>query len=160
MLWGMYKGFTKGLIISLANIAALFLGIWGGVLFSDWVSGFLISTFNFSKTYTPVIAFSIVFLGIIIGIYSFAKFVSNTIKAASLGFANQIAGAVFGVLKFALILSVLFFIIDAIDNSYSLLPAKVKEESLLYKPVSKIAPYIIPGLKSGSAGQIKVDISI
>jgi len=153
LVWGLYKGFSKGLVIELASLAAFFIGIWGAIYFSDFVSE-LLQDWGLTSKYLPVISFCLIFLGIIIAIYAFGKFIDKTIKAASLNSINKIAGAVFGGLKFALVLSVLFFVLDAFEKSYSVDASKVKEESLLYKPVSQIAPYIIPGLKNSKVGEL------
>ncbi|MEW6469333.1 MAG: CvpA family protein [Bacteroidota bacterium] len=153
LVWGLYKGFTKGLVIELATLAAFFLGIWGAIHFSDLVSA-LLHDWGLTSEYLPVIAFCLVFLGIIIGIYAFGKFVDRTVRAASLGLFNKLGGALFGTLKFAMLLSVLFFVIDAVEKSYPLVPLKAKESSLLYRPVSQIAPYVIPGLKDSKVGGI------
>ena len=153
LVWGLYKGFTKGLVIELASLAAFFIGVWGAIHFSDFVSG-LLSSWGLTSKYLPVISFCLVFLGIIIAIYAFGKFIDKTIKAASLSIINKIAGAVFGGLKFALLLSVVFFVMDAFEKSYSVDASKIKEESLLYKPVAQIAPYIIPGLRNSKVGEL------
>ena len=41
LLWGAYKGYTKGLIIEAASLAALVIGVYGAYRFSDLTSGFL-----------------------------------------------------------------------------------------------------------------------
>ena len=153
LVWGLYKGFSKGLVIELASLAAFFIGIWGAIHFSDFVSG-LLQGWGLTSKYLPVISFCLIFLGIIIAIYAFGKFIDKTIKAASLNIINKITGAVFGGLKFALMLSVLFFVLDAFEKSYSVDASKVKEESLVYKPVAQIALYIIPGLKDSKVGEL------
>lgn len=153
IIWGLYKGFTKGLVIELASLAAFFIGIWVAVHFSDLIAAIL-GGWGLSSKYLPVISFCLIFLGVIIAIYAFGKFIDKTVKAASLNIINKMAGAVFGGLKFALLLSILFFVLDAVEKSYSVDASKVKEESLLYGPVSQIAPYVIPGLEDSKVGAL------
>jgi hypothetical protein len=57
-------------------------------------------------------------------------------------------------LKFGLIMSILIFVLDAIEKSVRLIPGEIKEKSLLYEPVGKIAPMIIPGLKNSKMGKM------
>ena len=142
VVWGIYKGVTEGLIIQAAGIAAFFSGIWVAAAFSNKITPF----FSFADKYAPVVAFSLLFLLSVLLIFLTAKLVSKMVDNASLSPANKMAGAVFGGLKFALILSVLFFVIDAIELSYPMFEFKTKKESLLYKPVATIAPAVIPGL--------------
>lgn len=142
LIWGVYKGFTKGLIIEVAGLAAFFIGIWVATKFSGSLQGI----FSFAGEYRHIVSFSVLFLLSIILIFLVAKLINKLVKNASLSPLNKILGATFGGLKYALILSVLFFVIDAIENSYPILSIKTKEDSLLYKPIGLIAPAIIPGL--------------
>ena len=63
-----------------------------------------------------------------------------------LGAFNKIGGAIFGTLKFAFIISIGIFVVNLfrIDKVF---PAnKTIEKSMLYQPIKKIAPLIIPNL--------------
>jgi membrane protein required for colicin V production len=147
LIWGLYKGFTKGLIIEAATFVAFGLGIWAGIYFSDFVSKKIIQQFNWHSIYLPIISFAITFLGIIILVYFIAKLVQRLAEGMALGIFNKIGGAIFGVLKFAMILSVIIFMMDAIEKSYPLIKFKTKEESVLYKPLGKVAPMLIPAMR-------------
>lgn len=142
LIWGVYKGFTKGLIIEAAGLVAFFLGIWVATKFSESIQGL----FSFAGQYKNIVAFCVLFLLAIILIFLVAKLIDKIVKNASLSMVNKVLGATFGALKFALILSVLFFVLDAVEKSYPILSIKTKEESLLYKPLGLVAPAIIPGL--------------
>ncbi len=159
IVWGLYKGFTKGLIVEAATMIAFGLGIWGGIKFSDFVANQMKKTFSWNSPYLPIVAFAVTFLGIVILIYFIAKLVQGMVEGMALGAFNKIGGAIFGALKFALVMSVVIFMIDAVEQSYPLVTSKTKEESLLYKPVGKIAPMLIPALnKSKVAAMVpKVD---
>lgn len=150
LIWGIYKGFTKGLVIEVAGLAAFFLGIWAATKFSDDLKGI----FSFAGKYDSVVAFCLLFLAAIILIFLTAKLINKMVEGASLSSVNKVTGAAFGGLKFALILSVLFFVLDAVEKSYPMLSVKTKEESLLYKPVSLIAPTVIPGLDKSKMEQM------
>lgn len=147
LLWGFYKGVTRGLIVEAATIAAFFLAIWVAVHFCDWLTKVAHEKFGSTTEYLPLITFAVLFLGVLVLVFFVAKLAENTVKAGSLGWLNKIAGAVFGVLKFGLILSLIIFISEAVEKSYPFLKGSTKEGSLLYSPVSKIAPALIPGLE-------------
>lgn len=154
LLWGLYKGFTKGLIIEAASIIALGLAVWGGIKFSDFLTVYMQEHFDWKTKYLPVVSFSVLFLGILIGVYAIAKLLEKVVKAVALGFVNKLAGGLFGMLKFGLIMSILIFVLNAIEKSVPFIPAGIKKESLLYEPVGKIAPLVIPGLKESKLNQI------
>ncbi|MFN5181586.1 MAG: CvpA family protein [Bacteroidota bacterium] len=144
VIWGIYKGVTDGIITQVAGIAAFFGGVWLAFNFYEEFT----RLFSFADKYAPVISFSVIFLLSVLLVFLAAKLVNKIVDNASLSTANKMAGAVFGALKFALILSVIFFMVDAIESSYPALSFKQKKESLLYQPIAKIAPTIVPGLKN------------
>ncbi len=148
LVWGFYRGFVKGLIIEAASLIALSLGIWGGFYFSGFCANKIKEVFNWQSPYLPIASFAIVFLSIIISVFLLARLLSTLSKKLSLGGLDKILGAVFGSLKFALILSVIIFVIDALEKSYPLISFEAQKKSVLYKPIGKIAPFIIPALNN------------
>ncbi|MBC7864968.1 MAG: CvpA family protein [Bacteroidia bacterium] len=153
LVWGIYKGFTKGFVIEVAGIVAFFLGVWVATKFSGSMQGL----FSFAGDYKHIVSFCLLFLVSVLLIFLVAKLIDKIVKGASLSMVNKIAGAVFGGLKYTLILSVLFFVFDALEASYPILTSKTKQESLLYKPVALIAPAIIPGLDKNKAKEMLPD---
>jgi membrane protein required for colicin V production len=154
LVWGLYKGFTKGLIVEAATIVAFGLGVWGGIHFSDLLARKLGEWFGWTNQYMPIISFAITFLGIIIIVYFIAKMIQRAAEGMALSALNKIGGAIFGALKFAMILSVLIFMIDAIEESYPVVSIQTKETSLLYKPLGKIAPALIPALNKSKVADM------
>ncbi len=162
LVWGLYKGFTKGLIIEAASLVAFGLGVWGGVHFSDFVAQQINDLFHWKSPYLPVVSFGITFLCIIILVYFVAKLVQKLVKGMALGGINKVGGAVFGAMKFAMVLSVIIFVMDAIEKSYPLISLKTKEGSVLYKPIGKIAPTLIPALNKSKLNELipKPDVDV
>jgi membrane protein required for colicin V production len=152
--WGLYKGFTKGLILEVASLFSLLGAVWVALNFSDFIARFIRDKLGWTNQYVPVISFVVLFIGVLAGVYLLAKLVERSIDAASLGPVNRVLGALFGAFKFALILSVIFFMIDAVEKSYPMISPEKKTKSLLYKPVSSIAPMVIPGLKGSQVGDL------
>lgn len=147
LIWGAYKGFKKGLIIEVASLIALFLGVWGGVKFSSISANYLGEMFEISEKIMPIISFAVTFIVIVIAVFSLAKLLQKFIKLIALGLINKITGAAFGVLKFMLIISVLLSLVNTVNAQINFISPEMKESSLLYKPISKVALIIIPGLK-------------
>lgn len=161
LVWGIYKGFTKGLIVEVATFIAFGLGVWGAIKFSDFLGNQMKESFHWKSPYLPVVAFCITFLGIVIIVYFLAKLVQKMAEGMALGAFNKLGGALFGALKFALVMSVVIFVIDVLSESYPMISFKTKEQSLLYKPIGKIAPALIPSLnKSKVAALVPVVDSV
>lgn len=168
VLWGLYRGFMNGVIMEAATLSAFFLGTWGGIHLSDKMAALLKSWTGSESPYIPIISFSLVFVGILVIVFLTAKMVQRFVEdGIALGLVNKIAGAAFGGLKFALLLSLLLFVIDAVSNNPPLIPQKIKDESLLYKPAASLAPAIIPGLRESRLAKaipnkdsVKVEVDV
>jgi membrane protein required for colicin V production len=152
MVWGLYKGFTKGLIVEAATFIAFGLGVWGGIHFSDYIAEKLKNFWD--SPYLPVVSFAITFLAIVIVIYFIAKMIQRMVEGMALGAINKIGGALFGALKFAMVMSVVIFVIDSIEESYPMVSLETKKTSLLYEPVGKIAPTLIPALNKSKVAAL------
>jgi len=146
LLWGAYKGFKKGLIIGIASLFSLFLGVWGGVKFSAISAKYLSDMFNIAEKIMPLISFAITFILIVIAVFALAKLLERFINMIALGLVNKIAGSTFGSLKFALIISVVLNLVTNINAKIQFIEPDMQKASLLYKPISKIAIFLIPGL--------------
>lgn len=153
-LWGFWRGFMKGVVMEVATLAAFFLGVWGGMKLSDLVAGWIRDLFDSQSAYIPLIAFGLIFITILIGVFAVAQFIGKSMEKSPLGVLNKLSGAVFGSAKLLLIISVLFFVIDAVEKSVTVIPRPMKNNSLLYEPVASIAPTIIPGLRSCELGKM------
>ncbi len=154
LLWGAYKGFTKGFVLEVASFVALGLGVWGGLKFSYLSAEYLSKLFDISEKLMPLISFSVVFIIIVVAVFLLAKLLQSVLKKAALGLVNRLLGLVFGVLKFAFILSVILNLINVFNNEIEFITPEKKEASLLYQPIEKVAQLLIPGIK-----ELKLDTS-
>ena len=146
LLWGAFKGYKKGLIIEVVSLAALGLGIWGGIYFSDYAVNLIVEKVD--DKYIPITAFMLTFLAIVLVVYFLGKLLEKIIDIVQLKFINKLAGACFGLLKFGLIISVLLFITDRYNQRFNFLPENFSETSLIYKPLVDLPNILIPAIKS------------
>lgn len=148
LLLSAISGFKKGLVSELASLAALILGIWGAFEFSDITAEFLIENFNWHWRYLNVVSFVLTFIVIVILVHIVGSVVNKIVETALLGFLNRLAGIVFGVLKTALILSVILVVFDRIDRDVNIIPEDKKAESRLYQPLRNFVPAIFPFIEN------------
>jgi membrane protein required for colicin V production len=147
IIWGMYRGFKRGFIIEICTLMALALGIYGASLFGERAGGYLHEAFNTNEELSFVIAFTLVFLAILIVVFLFGKMLEGAIKMVALSPINKILGLIFGGFKFALIVSGLFFVIHGFWPQKSIIPDSWKKDSYLYKPLVSLVPSIYPKLE-------------
>ncbi len=142
LAWGLFKGFKNGLVHEVASLAALILGIFGAIHFSDYTSDLLIEHFELSGRYLPIISFAITFVVIVIAVHFLAGVMDKLIKAVALGLVNRISGAIFGILKTAFIISIIIFLLNSINEKAQFLPRDKIENSMFYQPVAELFPFL------------------
>jgi membrane protein required for colicin V production len=146
-LWSAYRGIKKGFVVMAASLAALILGIWGAIRFSNLTFVLLSKNFELKTQYLSLIAFALTFVVIVILVHLVARLIEKLLKAVALNFLNRIAGLFFGIITTAFIISVILVVMNTIDKKLPFIPEEHKSNSLLYEPLSKLAPAIFPYLK-------------
>ena len=147
------KDDLDGFIKELASLLALILGIWGAIKFSSFTAEKLYDYFDMTGQYVGIISFLITFVIIVILIHFVGMIVDKFVEKVSLGVLNSLLGLVFGLFKTALILSVIFTVLNAIHAKHRFLPTKQIEASRLYNPVAEIAPAQFPIIGEGNFQQ-------
>lgn len=145
-VWGAYNGYENGFIVQSLSLIAFILGIWAGYKFSGYASEMLLHYFHINGKLLPIIAFSAVFLFVLISVHFIGKLLTSLIGETVIGTLNRIGGIAFGILKMAFIISIFIFILEKIDVQNRLIAADDKRKSLLFEPVKKIAPAVFPFL--------------
>lgn len=138
------NGFRKGLIAEVASLAALILGIFGAIKFSYITSDFLVEKFDLQTDYLNIISFAVTFVVIVILIHLLGKIITKIADTIMLGFVNKMAGFIFGILRAALILSIVLVVFNKIDEDMEILSPSTKENSRMYEPIRSFAPTIFP----------------
>ena len=146
VIFGAVKGFSKGFIIEAASLIALILGLIGALLFSSTVGTLLQSFIDADRIPPSGVLFILTYIAIIIGINLLAKFFTRVLKMAALGGLNRLLGAVFGGLKFILILSAITLILDQFEFLFTFMEDDIIDESQFYEPVKSIGSIVLEWL--------------
>lgn len=141
LIFGMYKGFTKGLILSIATLIGLVVGVWAGVKFSHLTSEVLFEKFQLD---IPLLAFAVTFLCVLIAIYFIGKLLSKFIDMLALGLFDKIGGAIFSAFKTVLILAVVLLFFENINNNFHLVDTAMLDNSILYPFVKMVSKLVFP----------------
>jgi membrane protein required for colicin V production len=140
LLWFGYNGYKKGLIIEVTSLAAFILGLYFAFYFSDFTANILKQYFTIDQKYMAAISFIVTFIGVLFIVLAIGKMLEKIIDVLLLGFLNKFAGALFGVLKGALFLSIIIFVINYFDGGHSVIKKETAEKSMFYEPIESIAP--------------------
>jgi membrane protein required for colicin V production len=141
-----FNGFSKGFVEELAGLVALILGIWAAIHLSDVVARYLTDHLHYTFEHLSIVAFLITFVIVVILVHLVGALVNKVIKAASLGFLNRLAGFGFGIIKGALILSIILVVFNKIDHDVHIISEHTKADSRLFEPIKNFAPRVFPFL--------------
>src|SRR4030095_11272660 len=138
-VFGIWKGWSQGLIISVFTTMAWVAGLLGAIKLCTVASQLLQEKFDVHSNYLPVISFLLVFILIALVIYLIGKSLEKIIEIAHLGFFNKITGAILRVAIYTLLFSVFLWLI----NESGLIPEPVKKQSRTYNYLSSVSNYAI-----------------
>lgn len=158
LIWAGFRGFKKGLIIEVSTLLAFGLGIWGGIHFSNFIAELLSDSIE--SKYVPLVSFSITFILIVATVFVLGRMIEKAVNLVQLKLVNKVTGAAFGVAKIVMVMSVLLVIVNSFDQKANIVPKDLKENSLLYQPLSDISLKVIPALKNSQLFTDSVVLSI
>lgn len=136
-------GYRKGIIIGLATIAALVLGIYAAVHFSNYLDATLMEHLHPSRKWLTILSFSITFLLVVIAVIIVAKLTEKLVDVVGMGFFNHLGGAALGLVKGVILISILAFIFTSVDPKGKWLTEKSKKDSFFYSRVADVFPKLM-----------------
>ncbi|MDC3051336.1 CvpA family protein [Bacteroidota bacterium] len=151
LFYGLFKGFTRGLIIEAASLLSIIIGILGALTFTPIMENLLSYFFSDEKLPSSIILFTASLILIVLGINFFAKNLTKFIKLVSLGGINKVLGGIFGVSKYVLLISILFVFVDQFSFMFEFFESNFLEESVMFESLKNVGYYIIQLLESNDA---------
>lgn len=146
ILFGLVRGFMKGLFVEVASLVALIAGVYGAIHFSNFAADFLQTKTEWNEKTISITAFAITFIVIVLAIALAGKALTKLADFAALGIINKLLGGLFGALKIAIVLSVVLNIFDKMNNTITFIDKENMEDSALYTPVKSLVPMIFPSI--------------
>lgn len=144
LLFGIFKGVMRGFILEAASLVGVILGVYIARAYSGRFSLSMHEWFDLAPKYTVPVAFFVLFVLIILTCHLLAKVLDRTIKINMLKRINQIGGGFLGLIKYAIVLSILVNVFHSIDEKAHMIKQTKKEGSLLYYPIKGLVPDVFP----------------
>lgn len=141
LIFGMYHGFRKGLIMEVVNLLALILALIGGFKLMDQCLIILIEFFG-GKPHPlfPFLAFVLVFAGIIIGVNILGKMLKGLIGMTILGSFDKLIGAFIGLIKWSFGVSLLLWLVNMFAPE--LFDEEMRKNAVLFPLLLGFAPHV------------------
>ncbi|MEX2656344.1 MAG: CvpA family protein [Balneolales bacterium] len=150
ILFFAWKGFRNGLAKEVFRIVGLVLSGFIAFQYAEVIGRWLQPLFSISTDLIPYIAFALLFILALIAVQLGIVFLDTLIQLLLLSIPNRLFGALFGVLKSSLLLSIFVIFLAG----FGVPDQDVRRHSLLYKPLLKVAPAaydivagVLPGVK-------------
>ena len=148
LFYGLFKGFTRGLIIEAASLLSIIIGILGALTFTPIIESLLSYFISDDQLPSSVIIFTISLILIVLGVNFFAKNLTKFIKLVSLGGINKVLGGVFGVSKYILLFGILLVFVDQFSFMFEFFESNVLDESIMFESLKNVGYYILQLLES------------
>jgi membrane protein required for colicin V production len=133
---GAFLGYRRGFLMELFFLVAIVLGIFLGFKLMSIAMEFLQREFNADKKFLPYIAFSVVFVLVLVLTLFLGRRIKNSLDNTFLGKVDAVAGALLGLLKYIFCLSVIFWLGDSLNVR---VPAEWTKGSFLYPATASAA---------------------
>ena len=143
LLLGAYKGYTKGMLLEIIGILAFFVALVAGFMLLNWAMDLLQTTIEISDSLLPYVAFLLLFAAIVIGINLLGKALKKVLDMTLFGTFDSLVGAVIGLFKWALAISVLIWILNTLQVE---LPSYSLSGSRVYPLLQPFAPMVFSAL--------------
>ena len=131
----LFNGWRKGFISQLCSI----VGIIGGIALAIAFNGQVGELFGIDPDYAKPVGFIITFLVSSIAMSFVAKIVGSLFSAFGGGGLDSLLGIALSLLKYALVLSVLFVAIEKLNKDVELIKPRHFTESKTFKPISALS---------------------
>ena len=145
IIHGLFTGIVKQALSLVSLVAAILLSGAVANMLRQWTQPFFNEGSSwFSPPVQNAIFYILAFI-IIISIFSIlANFVDKIINFTPAGILNKLAGAVFGLLMWALCLSILINFIAVFDSNSNLISQEIKTNSIFYDKIKMLFPTVFP----------------
>lgn len=146
LIYGFYSGYSRGIIDTIFDILSIIIAVLAALKLSPIVIKFVASTFDLSQAVNFIIGFVLTFFIVMLGIRFIANQLENLMKTIHVNFLNKFAG---GLLS-AMILVTLFSGALWLTDELTVLPERVKNDSVTYpvlEQIPQLAIAVFGGLK-------------
>ncbi len=137
LIWGTFSGFRKGLLLEVIGIVAFVIGIVVGLKLLQWSINWLSGYVDINESLLPYIAFFVLFVLVVVGINLIGNIASKALHLTFLGVVDSLLGAVAGLLKWALGISVLFWVASTMELNR---PGGLLTQSWFFELLAPLAP--------------------
>lgn len=137
---GALYGLIKGVLRQLGSLGGFVAGVIVSRLFGESFGRLLQEMFDLPAGVSRIIAYSLLFLVVYIVCVQLMRLIHHISRQVALGWLDRLAGALFGAVKYWVILSIVLNLVHIIDPKGKLIPEQVISASRFYGYTMQAAP--------------------
>ena len=138
LLMSFFRGFRKGAVVALCSLLGVVLGMVAALKLSGALGAFLMERGWVTSAWAQIIAYVVLFIGVVWLVRLLAKLVESVLKAAMLGLVNRIIGG----MLYACIGAIVWSSVIWIANRAHLISPETMAGSHTYDYFAPIAPWV------------------
>ncbi|MEY3844494.1 MAG: hypothetical protein RL293_916 [Bacteroidota bacterium] len=150
LIYGAYKGYKRGFIMSLFLLLAVVVGLYAAFHFTDVIVSYGKEHFSWTSNYIAPVTFLSLFLVVGAGIYFGGKVLESVIKLVKLSILNSLAGALLGLLQWTYFVGSLLLMLISFDQKESIISKETKQHSFIIPAITSVLHGSIPGVGASS----------
>ena len=143
----LYFGIKNGLVKQLVALAVVYFGIKLSVQFAEPASQWVIEHLQITEFWAKAISFILIFFVVALVLSLLGRIIEKIIKISLLGWLNKLLGVVMTFCLFALLLSVVAYLVDSANNLLEFIPKEKLEESRFYPMLLAFSQQVFPFFK-------------
>ena len=144
LIYGIIRGFYRGLFLEISSLIGLILGLYCAINFNPIISKYLKEFVSIEENYITIISFIITLIIVIVLLNLIAKSLTKLANAIALGLVNKIAGAFFGLIKYFIICMVFVLVFDKINSTVKIVDELTILNSVFYPYIRYINQELFP----------------
>ena len=141
-------GIKKGFISQVVSIISLIVGVWASARFANIVGEWLAQYINTSEQALKVIAFAIILLLVMLGLFLAGKLMEGFVKLITLGWLNKLLGVIFSLGKCLLIMGLVIMFFNYLNDMFHIVKPGFGDDAVLYPIVKDLSYKVFPYIKS------------
>jgi len=132
------RGYMKGIIVAVFSVLAVILGVICALKLSGWLAAWLLEHGWVTNGWGQLIAYAILFFGVLLLVRIVAKAVQKIAQLTMLGWLNGLIGG----LLFAFTAAIVWSSVLWIANQMHLITPETKAYSKTYRYLEPLAPWV------------------
>ena len=138
LILSFFRGYRKGIVVALCSLLGVLLGMLAALKLSASLGAFLMEKGWVTSAWAQIIAYVVLFIGVVILVRLLAKLVEGALKAAMLGLVNRLIGG----LLYACIGAIVWSSVLWIANRAHLISPETLAVSHTYDYFAPVAPWV------------------